>query len=191
MNYFEFQNEAVKTFKGSEDQNKDFHYLALGLAGEVGELANLYKKTYHGQAIREKYLEEAGDCLWYLAVLLSMSKKSLSTGADPGLTGNPNPDNYYSPIKNLDRSDFVAVAAFIISSQYNILDHIMFALGEFMAGQNARRALRIVTIMTMELLYTLCAPHGITLEEIYQHNVAKLRERHGEKYNPEFYQKKE
>lgn len=190
MNFYEFQNEAVKTFKGSGDQNKDFHYLALGLAGEIGELANLYKKIYHGQAIREKYLEEAGDCLWYLAVLLVTTKR-LTTWGDQEVEGNPNPDIYFIPIKNLDCSDFIAVSAFMISSQYNILDHVMFALGGLVAGQNVRRSLRIVTILTMELLYTLCMPHGITLEEIYQHNVAKLRERHGEKYNPEFYQKEE
>lgn len=43
----------------------------LGLLGEIGELANLIKKQeYHGHSIlREKYVEELGDCFWYATAL--------------------------------------------------------------------------------------------------------------------------
>lgn len=42
---------------------------ALGLAGEAGEFANLTKKRhFHGHPVgREKFIDEAGDVLWYLA----------------------------------------------------------------------------------------------------------------------------
>ena len=44
----------------------------LALAGEAGELANLYKKDrfkpeFHASV--EDYVEELGDCLYYLAIL--------------------------------------------------------------------------------------------------------------------------
>lgn len=190
MNFYEYQQEAAKTFPGSGDLDNDIHYLALGLAGEVGELANLYKKIYHSQNIREKYLEEAGACLWYLATLLDKIPKPLQIGYHWRLPGSPCLDKYFVPRRTFMESDFITVSAYVISSQYNIIDNIMFALGGFMNNKIIGDSLRTISIITMELLYSLCHPHGITLDEIYQFNIAKLRDRHGESYNPEFYQTK-
>jgi NTP pyrophosphatase (non-canonical NTP hydrolase) len=50
-------------------------YVALGLAGEVGEVANKIKKVYRDsggevtEASRAAIADEAADCLWYLAML--------------------------------------------------------------------------------------------------------------------------
>lgn len=53
-------------------------YLALGLAGEVGEVCNKVKKIVRGdyrddetkeQAAYEAIKDELGDCLWYLSAL--------------------------------------------------------------------------------------------------------------------------
>lgn len=48
-------------------------HMALGLAGESGELVDLIKKgTINGHELdREKVLEEAGDVLFYLVGILS------------------------------------------------------------------------------------------------------------------------
>lgn len=56
-------------------------HIALALAGEAGEVAELVKKYYCGgpgegpgehlrfSEFRDRLVEEAGDCLWYLAAL--------------------------------------------------------------------------------------------------------------------------
>lgn len=51
-------------------------YVLLGLAGEVGEIANKYKKLLRGDIAKEEWRAvlndialEAGDALWYLAQL--------------------------------------------------------------------------------------------------------------------------
>lgn len=57
------------------------NYTALGLAGEVGELLNKFKKIYRGdvslQASRAQLLDEAGDVLWYLIRLADELDSSL------------------------------------------------------------------------------------------------------------------
>jgi len=46
-------------------------YLALGLAGESGEVTEIIKKHYrHGKELNTEHLrEELGDVLWYVTVL--------------------------------------------------------------------------------------------------------------------------
>lgn len=57
---------------GLTTKDKRVNY-ALGL-GECGELQNIVKKhIYHGKSEEEargEVLDEAGDCLWYIAMLL-------------------------------------------------------------------------------------------------------------------------
>lgn len=49
--------EQLRTQEGREE------FCAMGLAGEAGELANLYKKTMRGQPIpREEFVMETADC---------------------------------------------------------------------------------------------------------------------------------
>jgi NTP pyrophosphatase (non-canonical NTP hydrolase) len=56
-------DELLKTF--------DIMILGLGLAGEIGEMLELIKKSYgHGHAMdREKLAKESGDVRWYQAAL--------------------------------------------------------------------------------------------------------------------------
>jgi len=55
-------------------------YLAIGLAGEVGEVLNLLKKkTYYKnyQLNDQLFKDELGDCLYYLTNLITDSGSSL------------------------------------------------------------------------------------------------------------------
>ena len=59
-------------------------YLALGLTGEAGEVANKVKKIirdHNGKVsseIREKIIDEIGDVLWYAAQLAEILEAGLS-----------------------------------------------------------------------------------------------------------------
>jgi NTP pyrophosphatase (non-canonical NTP hydrolase) len=69
MNFDDYQSEAAKTAiypKGS------IAYLALGLNGEAGEVAEIIKRAIRRQeALSPEQIQvlalELGDCLWYIA----------------------------------------------------------------------------------------------------------------------------
>ena len=66
MKFRKYQKCAAKTLQ------KKFTdvFLALGLAGEVGEVCNLIKKQERdGTDHSDRIKEELGDCLWYLSML--------------------------------------------------------------------------------------------------------------------------
>lgn len=62
------------------DNDEVKSYLAIGLAGEVGEVLNLLKKKqyYSDYQLNEDLLkDEFGDCLYYLTNLITDSGSSL------------------------------------------------------------------------------------------------------------------
>lgn len=67
MTLEEFQNEAMRTCPDSTS----LEVLALGVAGEGGEVCELVKKHKgHGHPLdKEKLAKEIGDVLWYLATI--------------------------------------------------------------------------------------------------------------------------
>ena len=71
-----YQVEALRTVGSS-----DLPILALGIAGESGEVADLAKKELgHGHPRdAEKMAKELGDVLWYVAALADEYGYSLST----------------------------------------------------------------------------------------------------------------
>jgi NTP pyrophosphatase (non-canonical NTP hydrolase) len=66
--------EAIKrTMNNDLPHNERLAMLALGLAGEVGEMVDqIKKKVYHGHTLDEvEFRKEAGDVLWYYMNLLN------------------------------------------------------------------------------------------------------------------------
>lgn len=63
--------DALRTAKLERSQNELLQEAALGLPGEVGELADHVKKVlFHGHEFDPDVIaDEAGDVLWYLALL--------------------------------------------------------------------------------------------------------------------------
>lgn len=69
MNLNEYQKLAMRTSVQHSTMKDRMTNAILGLDGETGELANLWKKClYHGHTITgEDIVEEIGDILWYVA----------------------------------------------------------------------------------------------------------------------------
>lgn len=68
----DYQDLALTTWKRTPgDQVDDLAYLALGLNGEAGEVAeHIKKRLRHGKEIdRDELKKELGDLLWYAAVM--------------------------------------------------------------------------------------------------------------------------
>lgn len=74
-----YQLNAMRT-AGLSGENPPNWYLALGLNGEAGEVAEIIKKNAcHGIPINKEHLrEELGDVLWYLTVLAEVNGLTLA-----------------------------------------------------------------------------------------------------------------
>ena len=90
MNLDNYQSKAMET--AIYPEKIGLQYTILGLAGEAGEVANLYKKVlrdYNGNISAEtmnKLLDELGDCLWYLAMISAELQTNLSTVAQRNIS---------------------------------------------------------------------------------------------------------
>jgi len=73
MNFNDYQTESRKTAIYPDKDTGKIDYLALGLAGETGEVSDMIKKAIRdnggliNDAIKENIKKEMGDILWYLA----------------------------------------------------------------------------------------------------------------------------
>lgn len=78
----EYQDMAVRTYRGTDDIGCRFDFLLLGLFGEVGSLLSELKKKQRDRTSYTAYsvtaVEETGDVLWYLSNLAADLKISLS-----------------------------------------------------------------------------------------------------------------
>ena len=72
MDFNKYQELAMRT---ASDVSKDDLILngVMGLCGEAGECIEIVKKhKFHGHVLdREHLIDEASDCLWYLAAIAS------------------------------------------------------------------------------------------------------------------------
>jgi len=69
MDFDSYQERTGETAVYPEDSSVEF--LALGLNGEAGEVAEKVKKHIRdGKDLDEELQDEIGDCLWYMARLL-------------------------------------------------------------------------------------------------------------------------
>ena len=71
MTLNDYQREAMRTAEGGRDGDLGLTCMALGIAGEAGEVADYVKKVVgHRHPLdREKMAKELGDVLWYLTIL--------------------------------------------------------------------------------------------------------------------------
>lgn len=71
MDWKTYQAEAMKTAAVGQEKSELETMARWGLFGECGEVVDMLKKAvFHKKPMDvEKFKEEIGDCLWYLAVL--------------------------------------------------------------------------------------------------------------------------
>lgn len=97
MKFDDYQNETHQFFIDDgkkykvKNDNKDLliSRLALGIAGEAGEIAEKVKKYLRGDIdlniLKAEIIKEAGDELWYLSEFLSVFNIKLSDVAQQNL----------------------------------------------------------------------------------------------------------
>jgi len=85
MDFDHYQNKTESTAIYPEDQALE--YLALGLNGEAGEVAEKIKKHIRdGKEVDEDFAKELGDVMWYLARLIDELDSDMSKVARSNLS---------------------------------------------------------------------------------------------------------
>lgn len=83
MEMNEFQMQADKTAVYPKNTDDGLYYVAMGLAGEAGEVANKIKKLIRDGVIDKKNVAgELGDVLWYVAMMAYELGYDLNTVAE-------------------------------------------------------------------------------------------------------------
>ncbi len=94
MKMTEYQRKARKTAVYPKDSWKGLYYVAMGLAGEAGEVANKIKKHIRDGVLDfDKVADELGDVLWYVSQMAS------ELGYDLGTIAEGNIDKLYSRLE--------------------------------------------------------------------------------------------
>ncbi len=71
MDIEEYRELAFRTLRKDLTKRQVADNIFAGILGEAGEVMDLMKKeVFHGQVVpREKFVEELGDLLWYIALI--------------------------------------------------------------------------------------------------------------------------
>lgn len=89
MTFDEYQQAAARTLSANDGRTPQLHVaiMALGLAGEAGEVVELVKKHVgHGHALPPGKLEkELGDVLRYLSALATIAGLDLQSVAEANI----------------------------------------------------------------------------------------------------------
>lgn len=103
-----YQSGAMRTAADLDGSDKTLAILALGVAGEAGEVADYIKKVVgHGHKMdKDKLVKELGDVLWYVAVLSHVVGVELDTVAATNIAKLKAryPDGFSSE-RSVNRSD--------------------------------------------------------------------------------------
>jgi NTP pyrophosphatase (non-canonical NTP hydrolase) len=175
MNAATYYNNALRTanlFNSDLDRMHAF----LGMMSEVGELADILKrKIAYGKPIDAvHFLEEAGDALWYVPLLLKScdgDEVLFSAIVEECLKHAPDVVNAANDERReVEESDFVLVTGAVVSLS-DILsqkENIVDGLGMFILSLSA-----------------MLVSQGLTLEDAMEKNIAKLQARYPDKFTVE------
>lgn len=151
---------------------------ALGVSGEAGEVAEIVDQVLHRGVdflgLKDKLVKEMGDVRWYLEYLdaaLDINYKSTVAWTE------------FEP--NTFREDFAAAGLRLAIQCGAVTDIIKKVLHHSKPLDEVREKLVEKHRLARIALEFLCAVTHITMEEVEEANVAKLRARHPNGWTPE------
>lgn len=182
ITFEEYQLLASRTANDHEYEGANY---AMGLAGESGELIDIYKKsTFHGHSLPiDSIKKEAGDVLWYTSQLMRKHQIIIEN-----VFNHLNEENEVIK-KIVEKGD---VDRITIVSCLNLSKHVgevsgyidgsidIFSNNDF-ALAGLKRSLKIVLIN----LHYLIRRAGLTIEEVAEANIEKLKRRYPSGFSSE------
>lgn len=166
-----YQKQALRTSGAGHDRIKNG---CLGLIGESGEIVDIVKKfMFQSKADTplpvDNIIKEAGDVLWYCAETASGMEIPLQL-----IAGTPGDTHWRDACADLDLEQTVTSLAGCACTVYNaffVADKLIGALDQ-LCGVYA-------------LLEHLCGLVDTTIDHVAETNIAKLRKRYPDGFDPE------
>lgn len=166
MNASEYQQRAARTINPELPLTEQCNNAILGLAGELGEIVDLIKKTVHHSHTldTDKLLDEIGDCEWYVAWMCGIAGWNLAD-----MHRDETPMRIVPAMDILGAVHTVgSIALRLHTVGCNPLKlHHMQAMGLF------RDVMDVHTFLT-----ALAFHYHAKMPEIWQHNISKLERRY-------------
>lgn len=162
MDLTTYQHQAARTLNPALSDEDHLLNFALGLIGELGELADEYKKHKHqGHELRsDKVIDEAGDMTWYIAGAM----------------------NYFA----IDLSRINILPATTADDIHTILlanNHVNALSILLTSPESDRHLIQVNILQLLSLLAALLATHGTTLNATFDANINKLRRRYPDAFS--------
>lgn len=172
----QYQSLASRTAPKHEDEKINF---AMGIAGESGELIDLVKKfIFHKHQIDKiKIKKEAGDVLWYISQLMRIYDITFEDAFATlkkydelieliKLHGNP---DRLLKVSCLNLSQSVGnVSGYVDMSEFYTIDKLKGNLAN-----------------ALKNFYFIIKIAGLTIEEVAEANIEKLKARYPDGFDPE------
>ncbi len=173
MNIDEYQTLACRTMGDAS-----LTTLALGIAGESGEVADLVKKHVgHSHELdREKLKEELGDVLWYVATMaraLGCELRDLF------------PSYSFESTTNCARKRALERAATGISASAGRVLILLNDSDGFSIGYEESQALERFLAQLVLSINDACKTIGVEIEDVAAANIDKLRRRYPDGFSSE------
>lgn len=171
----EYQELASRT--ANEHKYEQVNY-AMGLIGETGELIDGYKKfIFHSHPLDNLYVKkEAGDVLWYVSQILRYYKIHLANVFD----------TFYTMKDELTSGEFqpiLATASLELSKSVGKISELILRKTQ---GKRLRRKTLINELAGVFVnLFTLIIFCGLTIEEVAEANIEKLKARYPDGFDTE------
>jgi NTP pyrophosphatase (non-canonical NTP hydrolase) len=163
----EYCDDVLRHCPTDHPNRTDRDYALLGLAGETGEFLDALKKRHWHVADvpSDKLIEEAGDVMWYVALIASQGH---AVGS---------PDAVYAYRRGAEplQTWLGDMARKIVHELGRASSHVA-AGGQWYAGR------------LVEMVSSILDEHGLSMADALTANRAKLAWRHGEGYRADHYQ---
>ncbi len=166
-----YQVEANKTASDDIGPVLTEVNVGLGIVGEACEVIELYERSfYDGPVSREKLIKELGDVQWYIArgcTVLGHQLEDLDAAA----------------VINEPRTAFRASLGIAIKAKdfsELVKKHLTHS---HPTDEKWHARARLALLETNAAVLELCQAAELSIEEVRSANIAKLRERYGEKFS--------
>jgi len=181
MTFEKYQELASRT--AAKHDNEHINY-AMGVAGESGELIDIFKKSmFHNHILpKDKIKKEAGDVLWYISQLMRIYQISF--------------EDAFGRLKEIDESIKkleemgVPYDKYIFVSCLNLSQSAGNICG-FIDGSRSISGFYSIDVLkgnignVLKNVYFLIAMAGLTIQEVAEANIEKLKKRYPEGFDPD------